>query len=415
MSINPTENSRTYVGFVVERDDPTNTGGHKIFCPQIHGKDVNIDHLPFCRFSVAAGQGHASTNQGALDYGQMVFFQKDKGQGGTGHGTITGLPQTKRKSNPNMPGNISLVSYIPQIRDAINKEVPIQIRPDIEEKMEDGARVREKKEKNKKHKHSLLDELSSAGAAFPLNGTVLPQVKNVSTAVEKSFNTLTAAMQGGLPGMSASLGNILNLIPAQLKNELMNKLPPDVMTALTNTTNLMGSVSTMAVNGASSGGLRIDPEKFAQNAVNLLSNMKNTQDVASVISELQTNPSLSGIASAALSFTVNTPFGEITQKIDSLTGALSSSIPNSIQNAINSFTSLVSSIPGAGNDQVFGDSSQVIADMGQRLALPEKIAEFKEKLEKNMSTALGTEPRKKLNEKGASRNSAIPGAKKFLG
>jgi hypothetical protein len=415
MPINPTENTRRYIGIIVDRDDPQKSGGHKVFCPQIHGKDVNIEHLPWVRYIVPPGQGSATTNYGSLDCGQLVYIEKDRGEGGTGFGTIVGVVQTKRKSNPGMPGNVSLITYLPQISEALNKESPIRIRPDVEETMENGARVRNVKEKGKNHKHTLLDGIVGHGSAYPLNGTILPQVKNVSTGVEPVVNSITSSMLSSLPGSFLNLNSLLSLIPPQILEELTSKLDPEVLTTLTNTTALMSSVSTMAVDGAMSGGLKVDPTTFITNAVSALTNMTNTSDVSNVISDLATNPSLTGLATQAVTSIVNGPFGPITQSIDPITGALSSIIPDEISSLLGSFGSLMGSLPGAGGSNLFGDSSGVLSEMGQRFADPNLASRFKQVMEQNISTAQGTQQRKALNEVGSTVNSFAVGAAKFLG
>lgn len=416
MSVSQSENSRTYIGFVVDREDPTKTGGHRIFCPQLHGKDVKVDDLPFCRFMVPPGQSAATTNHGALDYGQMVYFRKDKGEGGTGLGTIVGLPQTKRKSNSNLPGNVSLISFLPQISEALSKELPVRIKPNITEKMVDGARMRVAEEKGQKHKHTLLDGIIGHGSAFPLNGTILPQVTNVSTGVDATANMLTSSLQSLLPNLPINLNNLLSLIPKQLLDELTSKLDPEVLTALTNTTALMSSVSTMAVDGAfSPGSISGNPITFATNAVKSLSNMTNTSDISSVMSDLLTNTAMHGASSGGISSSISTPFGQVPLNLDPVTGALSSLVPDSIQQALNAFSGLVGSLPGAGGANLFGNSSEVIAKMGQRLADPALTQKFNDKLEKNVSTSKGTDPRKKVNQDGGSTNDMAIGAARFLG
>lgn len=416
MSVSQSENSRVYIGFVVDRDDPTKTGGHRIFCPQLHGKDVKVEDLPFCRFMVPPGQGAATTNHGALDYGQMVYFKKDKGEGGTGLGTIVGLPQTKRKSNSNLPGNVSLITYLPQISEALNKELPVRIRPDIEEVMENGARVRKVKEKGKNHKHTLLDGIIGHGAAYPLNGTILPQITNVSTGVGATASMLTTSIQSLIPNLPINLNSILSLIPKPLLDELTKNLDPEVLTALTNTTALMSSVSTMAVDGAySSSPISGNPLTFAMNAAKMLSGMTNTADISSMMSDLLTDPTIRGIETAAISGVINTAFGSVPLSIDPLTGAMSSVIPESLQQALGAFSSLMGSLPGAGGANLFGNSSAVISKMGERFANPELTQKLKDKLEQNVSTSKGTESRKKINQDGSSQNDMAVGAARFLG
>jgi hypothetical protein len=400
MVTNPTENSRKYLGIIVDRDDPNGLGGHKVFVPQLHGHNVDVEHLPWVRYTVPPGSGGASTNYGALDNGQLVSFEKDVGEGGTGFGTIAGLYQTKQKADPNMPGNVSLVKAFKQVADALEKESNIRVRPNIEEVFEGGAKKRKVVEKGVKHKHSLLKEMVSHAATFPLNGTILPQISNLSTGVEASQNILTADIQSLLPGVSLNLNSILSLIPPDLLEEVTSAIPADALVALQNTTALMGSVTTLPSGGATAGR-RVDPVSFIASAVELLKGVSSPADLTNLFTELSTNTSIGSLPTELLNIPLETPFGPILQTVDPLTGAISAVVPDSIQQALASYGSLVSSLPGANGSNLFGDGSEAINAMTSRLN-PELVGKIKDKLEKNVSTSLGTDMRKKVNQAAAS-------------
>ena len=411
----PSESAKSYIGIIVDNEDPNNLGGHKVFCPEIHGKNVKVEHLPWVRYQLPAGGGAGSVNYGVLDKGQLVTFTKSRGEGGTGFGTITGILQTQQKSNPSMPGNISLIDAYPQIKNAINATMPVNIRPNIEEVYENGARVRRIKEKGKQHSHSLLKEMMSHAAAYPMNGTILPPITNLSTATQATTIALTASILDLIPGMPFDLGMILNIMPQFLKDELFKKIPPEITTALLNSTALMGSITTIPVDGMIGSMPKINPLTFLPAAVDLLSGVTSPGQLTSVLGQIMNNPTL-GLSSALESIAINvaTPFGEITQLVDPLTGDITQLIPDEILNAQQLFGSMMTSLPAAGGS-FFGDSGETISKMSERFKDPALQNKFKDAMEKGVSTVNGSESRKKLNEIGGAVNSAAKSAKSFLG
>jgi len=408
MAINPTENSREYIGIVVDNQDPNGLGGHKVFVPQLHGHDVKVEHLPWVRYTVPPGGAGGSTNYGILDTGQVVSFRKDIGEGGTGFGTITGLYQTKQKADPNMPGNVSLIETLRQVSEAIKKELPkVRVPPNIEETTVDGAKVRQAVEKGTKHAHELLKEIMSHGAIFPLNGTHLPELKNIGTGIEPVIKTLTAAIQSNLPGSAINLNQIFDLIPDALMSELESVVPADALTALKNTTALMSGVTTSASDGSSSGNRKVDLNVMIPQLVDLLKTAKQPSDIINIFSELTTNTAIGAIGSEAINIEIDTEHGKMVQVIDPVTGAITLSIPDDVQKALDSFSSLMGSIPGANGAQLFGTGAKAMTDMIQRLksaALREKAAR---KHKKNASTAEGTDARKDQNIQATAWNTTF--------
>ena len=410
----PSEVAKSYVGIVVDNEDPNNLGGHKVFCPEIHGKNVKIEHLPWIRYQVPAGGGGGTINYGVIDKGQLVTITKSRGEGGTGFGTITGILQTKQKANPNMPGNISLIDAYPQIKQAIEATMPINIRPDIEEAYENGARIRRVKEKGKQHSHSLLKEMMSHAAAYPMNGVILPPITNLSTATQATTMAITSAVQNLIPGLPFNLGLILELMPQQLKDELFKKIPPEITTALLNSTALMGSVTTIPVGGMMSSMPKIDPISFLPAALDLLSGVSSPGELTSVLGQLMNNPTLGLGRVEAIAIPVGTPFGQMTQLIDPLTGGITNVIPDVMAKAQEAFGSMMTSLPAAGGS-FFGDSGATMSKMSERFKDPALQQKFKDTMEKGVSTINGADTRKRLNELGGVVNSAAKSAKSFLG
>lgn len=405
MASNPREN-KEYYGIIVDRDGPDNSC--KVFIPELHGRDVKVEHLGWSRFTVPPGQGGATTSYGTPDNGQMVKCMVNT-TGGSMLVQINSLLQTKQSSEPAKPGNFSL-NFLPQWANAVARELPVRVRPDIEEVVENGRKIRRAKEKGIKHKHELLKELNSTGAVYPLNGTILPSI-TIETATQSAIMSITAELQEALPGVGLALGGILDLLPS----EVLDSIPPTVLTGFQNMSSLMTSLTPIAMGGTQVNIDKIDPVSFALNAAELLSGAQSIDDVVSALGDLATNTALQGLGgiAGALTSVIDSPFGQITQIFNPLTGLMESIIPDEIAQAAAAFSGLMGSLPSAGGVPLFGDAFETMNAMAQRLPASMQ-GRFKDIMEQNVSTSLGNDVRKKLNELGGATNVAALGYKKMF-
>jgi hypothetical protein len=159
----------------------------------------------------------------------------------------------------------------------------------------------------------------------------------------------------------------------------------------------MGGVTPMASSGMTSGR-KVDPLSFALSAVELLKTVQTPADITRVFTELNTNTAIGMVNTEAINVPVETPYGLALQTVDPITGAVSLILPTDVQDAVAAFGGLMGGLPGASGSNLLGDSSAVVGGMIQRLADPALVGKLKEKMEKNVSTSSGTDPRKKVNQ-----------------
>jgi len=395
MTTNPRENKK-YIGIIVDRNGPDNS--MKVFLPEIHGKDVSIDDLGWSRFTVPPGGSSATTNFGTPDNGQMVTCIVNT-TGGSTLVEVTGLYQTKQAESPSNPSNLSLNLVLPQWSTAINTPSAIRVPPSsIQETTVDGAKVRQPVERNQQHMHSLLNSIISHAAAFPLNGTILPNV-TVGTAVQPSMSSMSTTMQSLLGGTSTpSLGSILGSF---LASAAAAALPPQIAAAMTSTVNLMTSVETTPSDGAYVPNAKSNTQALLHSANSMLSNVSTSGDIHTVFSQLTSNTSLHKRDSIAnTSISTSGTFGDTTITLNPLTGQVTITPSNTASAAMAAFSSLLGSIPGANGTDIFSGASATIAAMGERLANTSAKSTFKERIELNTAPATGTDPRKRVDQDG---------------
>jgi hypothetical protein len=147
----------------------------------------------------------------------------------------------------------------------------------------------------------------------------------------------------------------------------------------------------------------------------MLGDAQSIDDVVGVLGELGTNTALQGLGNiaGALTSVVDSPFGAITQMFNPLTGMMESIIPDDIAQAIQGFSGLLGELPGAGGAGLFGNAFSTLNAMSQRLPVNMQ-GKFKDIMEQNISTAKGSDMRKKLNEFGSSTNLEALGYKKMF-
>lgn len=123
-------------------------------------------------------------------------------------------------------------------------------------------------------------------------GMILPQVKNISTAIDQFTGVLTPGLLGAFPGLP--LGNMLSSLSNNpLFQAALGKLPTEVQQAFQSVQSFSRSVQGGSSYGFSLGSL-VDEVTFVNNAVNLLSNIKDPVELFAALQELQSDPTLHG-------------------------------------------------------------------------------------------------------------------------
>lgn len=379
-----------------ENFDPELSGGVKVIFPEIEGPGVDVRHKAWVRNASAGTQHGATNNNPPPENGSAVLCYKFEGQGGTNHLQVMGtLPDIAEENG--IPGNTMGGWENPALKLARNFETSINKPPNAGK----GEADTRPPQNQGKYNTNMVKGIISTASLPPLIGMVIPQMTNVSTAVQAFSQVLTGDMLSQLPGMNMSIGSLLSAMPSQLKDELFKNVPPEIANAINAVSGLMQTIE-ISETGTFNTATKINPDVYFSNAVNLLSNARDIAGIVGAFQTMQTNTSLFGLDSLPpVNFTMTGgPFGDIPMQIDAL-GNISSLVPDAAQKLIDTFASLMSNgtqfpgvFPGA---NMFGGSSQVLNDMFNRLP-PEEMSKAVTQMQKNV--APGGKPREKVNKMG---------------
>lgn len=382
------------------KDESSN---QKVILPATHDpKNVKQEHLAFSPIMNAPTALGQQTFHGEMDPGSLVYFLKFPGQNG---GIILGqandlVNYDKNQTGGGASGGKDLLGdqFFKQLFD---REINVNIPPDIQDAVVKGAKVKKVKEKNKKHKHSLLKGLPSHGATFPMSGYRLPEVKNVPTAKQEYSNIPTNDMLSNLPGNPMSLGSMFSGlgfggggggggggsgagagaaagggtqsgfgVSYNYSDAILSNVQPEIADAIS-------SMATLTQNYETNGGLssypcgfRVDTETYFQNAAELLSQVTNISDLMEVCNRLQYDETLFGLENLSNNvIEVETAWGNanvvITATGDTETQYANTKPETDFNNNMNN----PSSNPGTGSGQnMFGGQASSLMDMMKRLA-----------------------------------------------
>lgn len=328
-------------GFVVDHKElPSGQILYKVRIPRKQGANVSDDHLAWIPSENSVSGSMSSVP--ALDKGQAVIVRQNPGDGGTSRGVIAGVLNNKESKDTQLPGskplpggNQNVSGYKDQQRGK-----PVRLPPDVQES---GDPVVAKPVEKGPWSLAKADGLINSLTSSPIFGSRVPQVQNVSTALDQAEAVLTSAMIGSLPGMNFSIGNLLSDMPAVLKDELFKALPDGVGEQLENIMSMVRSYSPSS-GGGSTAGSRVNPEVFFANAVNILKNVKNSDDIIKALQQIDSDPSITGMDQlSSVINTIQTPFGALDQVI-SPDGAISIIKSQAMQAAEKAFGSLLGQV-----------------------------------------------------------------------
>jgi len=366
---NSTTSSLLY-GIVVGggEDDPApdQSNNLRVYCPSIHGKDVNFKHLAFSPRLISPDRAGMQSFVGGLDYGSLVVVYKDTG---SNQCQILGLANDLNNYESGIPGNLNLMNN-PIIANLLNRSMGVFRPPTIQETTQGGAKVFKIDERGD-HNHNLLKGLPTHGALFPLNGIPIDPIKGINTAIQPSFNIPGLNVITSLPGIAMSLGSLLNKIlsNANMSKQLKNSMPISALNAAISMSTLVQSIEQSESSGFMTSG-RVNEEVYMENAVELLKQCTNVSDVISATTRLQSDTSLFGLEEFGPTVVEeDTPFGKIMTSY-SASGEQIKLTPASVAQGISTLTNLMSgsgfpsSVPG---QNLFGNSSGTILNMIQRL------------------------------------------------
>ena len=357
-------------GIVVGGDStdpaPDMSNNLRVYFPGIHGKDVNVKHLAFSPRLMSPDRMTQGTFPGGLDPGSLVVALKDTG---SNQCQIMGLANDINNNDTRLPGNIDLLQ---PIQEFFTKTVGVNIPPNIQDSTRDGAKIRKITEKGQEHHHNLLKGLPTHGALFPILGTVIPEMKNVATAIQSFSDVLTSDLLSQLPGVQMSLGQMFSELQSTSDFKSILKLfPRELGNAFQNMSTLIQAVETSEGSGFSTNN-RVDSSTFMENAISLFNQCTNLSDICTSMQMLQTDTSLHGLDKLKdVAFKVLTPFGEITKTL-SANGEISNGTDDAtkaIQKLAEAFSAGAKAFPGVNpGENLFTSGAGTIFSMAERLA-----------------------------------------------
>lgn len=341
----PHEDSEETGHIVDHKELPTGQLVYKVRQPRKHGTNVKDDDLTWIIAEVAPNLFGSSSSGGALDKGQTVTVKQSRGEGGTSRSTIVRTVQNKEFAKTSIGGSTPLPGASENVEKAKTQKRLKSIKqpPDLKEVMENGVKVVKAVEKGD-WTFSKLDGMMNSMTVKPVFGLKVPQLTNVSTALDMFESKITPDIMSQLPGLNISISTLLSSMPSALKDELFKSLPPGLGQQFESVMGMARSYETVAAAGGMSAQKRVNPATFFTTAVNMLKNSQTIEEMVGKMYDLDTDDTLSGLADLASTvLKVPTAFGEMTQTFDAL-GNLTTLKPDVMVKAEQAFASIMGDV-----------------------------------------------------------------------
>lgn len=341
----PHENSEELGHIVDHKETPSGQILYKVRIPRKHGKNVSDDHLTWIPSSAAPSLFGSASSGAALDKGQTVIVRQSPGEGGTSRHTVVGAVQNKEHAKTGIGGSSPLPGATENVEKAKGQKrlKPIKQPPDLKEAIESGVKVTKLVEKGD-WTFGKLDGLMNSMTVKPVFGLKVPQATNVSTALDMFESKMTPDIMSKLPGMNISMSNLLSAMPAALKDELFQSLPPGLGQQFETVMSMARSYETVASTGGMSAQKRINPATFFTTAVNMLKGSQTIEEMIGKMYDLETDDTLSGLSELGSTvIKVPTAFGEMTQTFDAL-GNLTVTKPDVMVKAEQAFAGIMGDV-----------------------------------------------------------------------
>lgn len=301
-----------------------------------------------------------------------------------------------------LPGNMNLMQAFQEFLSSTKNNLLVP--PDVKEEGDPVVRKRQDKGDYSFAQTKGMPSHTSIAQTF---GMILPQVKNISTAIDQFSGILNAGMLGSFPGLP--LGNIMQTLTSNpLVQQAISQLPQEAQDAFS----AINTFSRGVQGGGSYGyslGSRVNEEQFTQNAIQLITEVKDAADVARVLQELRSNTMLHGCETLenqviyvndaetanANSNSANVIAGNVTNsaiiitscgKVEKKDSDSAMDILNFIMSLLNTFQSIPSSQAGTG----IGGSNEVYKKWAEAQSrMPPQVEQARQKLVRDISTAGG--------------------------
>ena len=230
------------------------------------------------------------TNNPPLDQGAQLVSIKSPGS--VGDGFIVGFPPSV-PSSQGTPGNINFLSVLGYLKSINSPDSNVALPPNLKKEMEKRAEIIRAIFKGQ-HFNGVFQNIPVSGIIGSLISEGPPNEKSIPTAIQKFANILTSGMLSSLPGVSMSLGQMMSMIQSNSSqmSALMQNKTPEFIGAFNSIATLIQQVDSSG--GSTLSGFRVNPEKFIENAVNLLSQCNSLNELDTCLQELQSNPAYHG-------------------------------------------------------------------------------------------------------------------------
>ena len=259
----------------------------KVYDPLRHGDDITPEQLPHVGIERPANQTSLEQFSAPPEQGTVVVCTSNLGDPTSR--VASGMP-TEYNSSENVEGNSGLYDLLNRVSTISSKK---RIKPQVVERMVDGALVREMQEKGQYWSHGLTKGLATHAAWSPMAGQLLKEVQNIETAIQNFANIPNADALAQLPGTIMNLASIFKNLSNTQKRKATQNMSPVLQQGLNNMMLLMSDTSTDGTNYVSSE--RVNLEVFTQNMIDLLSQVDNISDLIDVIHRLHYDTTLRGL------------------------------------------------------------------------------------------------------------------------
>ena len=206
---------------------------------------------------------------------------------------------------------------------------------------------------------SRLIGFASHGGQAIFQQNLIPQLRNIDTALQSFSSLFTADIAALLPGSVFSLGQLGNLLTDAMKKEIFDAIPKDVGQALNTLLNNIKSTE------GDINGKRVNLPVFLANVVAELKESKTVEELIEKFIKIMDDESLSGMDLLDnVETIISGGFGDITLNIDAL-GNITETLSDAASQALSLFSSSLGGLPAV-NGSLFDQVENLAGMIGRR-------------------------------------------------
>lgn len=375
--------------------DPQKLGRVKMFFPQIHGQDFDIEKAPWVQ--TQSSPNHSGPNsfdrppqEGTVAHGDGIT---DSGHCYVSH-TLTGKYQPS-----DLPSNFDLtktLAWFARARNVVPKNAsgPARVSQIREQNRNGTERITAAQIPESPAPSMAQRDGTPSHGAWPSFIAKYPRTTNIGTALQNATEAMTPEMANMIPGVPFNPANMLSAMPAALLSQVTKAVPKEVMTALTNSLALMDSYTPMSGTNFTNVSNNVNPDTFYPQVANTLMTLESVDQIGDIL-ETIINSTSSHANNDVITIEIEGPFGNTIQQIFA-NGNIIHQQSNTVIAAQQAFESLISGITSADDSQNFMQNSdgpsEIIKKLIYRLPVSEQ-ASLKEAIERK-----GKDIQKTLNQ-----------------